>query len=36
MVPKVYHESPKEREMIGFAQGERKKLYEKCKKLGEN
>ena len=27
--PKVYHESPGERKMIGFAQGKRKKFYEK-------
>jgi len=28
-VPKFYHESPRERKMIGFAQGERKKFYGK-------
>jgi len=28
-VLKFYQESPGEREMIGFAQGERKKLYGK-------
>ena len=26
-VPRVYHESQGERNMIGFAQGERKKFY---------
>ena len=30
-MPKVYHESPGERNMIGFAQGERKKFYGKMK-----
>jgi len=29
MVPKVYHESPSEKNMIAFAQGERKKFYGK-------
>jgi len=29
MVPKVYPASPGERNMIGFAQGERNKFYEK-------
>jgi len=31
-VPRVYQESPKERNMIGFAQGERKKFYGKVQK----
>jgi len=35
-VSKVDHESPGEIKMIGFAQGERKKFYEKCRKLGKN
>jgi len=29
----VYHEPPRERKMIGFFQGEKKKLSEKCRKL---
>jgi len=29
MTPKVYHESLGETKMIGFAQGERKKFFEK-------
>ena len=28
-MPKVYHESPGERKIIGFPQGERKKFYGK-------
>ena len=28
-MPKVYHESPIEKKMIGFAQGEREKFYGK-------
>jgi len=36
MAPRVYQESLGERKMIGFAQGERKKFYGKCRKLRLN
>jgi len=32
----VYHEPQGERKMVGFAQGERKKFYGKCRKLRQN
>ena len=34
--PRVYQESSEEKKMIGFAQGERKKFYGKCRKLRQN
>jgi len=34
--PRVYQESARERKRIGFAQGERKKFYGKCRKLRPN